>query len=351
MLNKMEATIIEIQTALTSEHVQQKKLLNTLKNTEIAIGQLGNEMQRLNKEINTQQLQLKQLTEKKRQYLTEQNATITTLSEEVRALYLSQKNHNIQNIFTEQNIRLIRRNLTYFHYLNEAQIANIKKLDHQLRTLIQLQKQIETTEKKLQDTLHMREEEKQQLRKLQSGRAKILTGLSSDITEKQNRLKQLTENKAELDKLLKRLNAHQHSNVQPPLPLNAMHNKLNWPVEGKVIQNFDTPIDGTQLKSTGVVISAPAGTPIYAIYPGKVIFSNWLKGYGLLIIVDHGNGYWSLYGRNNSLYHQVGDFVNRGDMIATVGNSGGFNEVGLYFEVRKDGQPVDPGQWCQQVKS
>jgi septal ring factor EnvC (AmiA/AmiB activator) len=126
----------------------------------------------------------------------------------------------------------------------------------------------------------------------------------------------------------------------------SLQGKLSWPTAGKVLTHFGAELGDSNLKYNGVLIQAPAGQPIHAIYAGRVIFANWLQGLGLLLIIDHGNGYMSLYGHNAALYKKVGDSVKPNDLIASVGDSGVPGPIGLYFEIRHNGQPVNPDAWC-----
>ncbi|MEE7546943.1 peptidoglycan DD-metalloendopeptidase family protein, partial [Xanthomonas sp. Kuri4-1] len=121
---------------------------------------------------------------------------------------------------------------------------------------------------------------------------------------------------------------------------------LSWPVSGNLLARFGGTLpDGHT--SNGVLIGAPAGTPITAVADGTVVFSDWMTGYGMILIVDHGNGYMSLYAHNDTLLRDAGATVKRGEAVAKVGNSGGQGTPGLYFELRRNGQPVDPSSWLQ----
>ena len=121
---------------------------------------------------------------------------------------------------------------------------------------------------------------------------------------------------------------------------------LSWPVTGTLVASYGGTLpDGR--RSTGVLIAAAPGTTVKAVADGRVVFSDWMNGYGLILIVDHGNGYMSLYAHNDALLRDAGDAVKRGDALASVGKSGGQDRAGLYFELRRNGQPVDPGTWLQ----
>lgn len=131
------------------------------------------------------------------------------------------------------------------------------------------------------------------------------------------------------------------------MPFVQLQGNLPWPTAGNILTPFGAELGDSHLKYNGVLIGAPAGQPVHAIARGKVVFANWLQGLGLLLIIDHGDGYMSLYGHNAALYKKAGDSVKPEEVIAAVGNSGVPGPMGLYFEIRHNGQPVNPVQWCK----
>ncbi|MCK5122394.1 MAG: peptidoglycan DD-metalloendopeptidase family protein, partial [Methylococcales bacterium] len=124
--------------------------------------------------------------------------------------------------------------------------------------------------------------------------------------------------------------------------------KLPWPVKGRLVKKFGAHRSGSRWD--GVLIQAKEGANIKVVTRGRVVYADWLRGYGLLTIIDHGKGYMTLYAFNQSLYKSVGDWVDAGAVIATVGQSGGQSSAGLYFGVRRKGKPVDPVKWCRKVR-
>ena len=126
---------------------------------------------------------------------------------------------------------------------------------------------------------------------------------------------------------------------------------LPWPTIGKTVTHFGARVEQSDLKWSGILVRAPEGRDVTSIFPGTVVFADWLKGFGQLVIIDHGQGYMSLYGRNRNLYKQLGESVEAGERIAQVGQSGGFSESGLYFEIRHNGRPLDPERWLRRQAS
>ena len=197
-------------------------------------------------------------------------------------------------------------------------------------------------------------ENKEQLqnskRKLQNEskkRKQVLSSLEQNIRTKSGELEKLKADQKRLEKLLVEV---EQAIANLPLPADStpfkqQKSKLRWPGRGKVIQRFRSRIAQGKLKSQGIRIALKDDAPVHAVHYGQVIFSDWLRGFGLLIILDHGHGYMSLYGNNKSLVKDVGEWVHSGDTIAYSGNSGGLSTSSLYFEIRRKGTPQNPLKW------
>ena len=132
----------------------------------------------------------------------------------------------------------------------------------------------------------------------------------------------------------------------PPRSFKTLRGKLPWPVRGSLKRSFGSRRNEAEQAIQGVILKAPMGKQVRAIAHGRVVFADWLRGFGLMVIVDHGGGYMSLYGHNQSLKREPGEWIAAGDSLATVGDSGGKSGPGLYFEIRRDGRPQNPTKWC-----
>ena len=263
------------------------------------------------------------------------------------------KQNDLKLIINEEDPVLLGRNLQYYRYMNEARqalIVKVRKTASQLKT-----NETQLRQKTQELTLLAQQKEKNisQLNNHHRERDKILVALKQDIQNNAQQLMALNQDKKTLLALIQHLNTQSKTQpvIQPPLSLTRLKGTLPWPTEGILQQKYGTSIQESQLTYTGVFLRAPQGQAIHTIYPGKVVFAGWLKGYGLLTIVDHGGGYMSLYAHSQSLYRQVGDLVKAGDLIATVGKTGGFHESGLYFEIRYKGMPLNPELWCSRKDS
>lgn len=265
--------------------------------------------------------------------------------------------------------------LTYYNYLNDARVGVIDQTNKVLGRLETTQHKVAQQKVALQSTLTQQQKTQQQLTTIQQNQQRDLTQLSNQLQTKSNQLSKLIADRKALEQLLAQLErarkarearearerAQQKRNKGgrgvavkeewAPLPAGApftnLQGKLSWPTAGNIITHFGSPIGQSELKYNGVLISAPVGQPVKAIYQGRVVFANSLRGLGLLIIVDHGDGYLSLYGHNQSLYKKVGAIVKTGEVIAAVGDSDSSGQPGLYFEIRHNSKPLNPERWCK----
>jgi septal ring factor EnvC (AmiA/AmiB activator) len=177
-------------------------------------------------------------------------------------------------------------------------------------------------------------------------RGLVLANLEQESQNRSASLKRLQDQQTQLERLLQQLNRAlaDSSPIDPNDPFAKLRGKLAWPVAGKLAARFGEIRAGT-MRWSGVMIDAERGSPVKVIHSGRVVYADWLPGMGLLIIVDHGGGYLSLYGHNETLFQQVGARVEAGDTLAAAGDSGGRSRSGLYFEIRRAGKPVDPTPW------
>lgn len=237
----------------------------------------------------------------------------------------------------------LARNLHYLGYIARERGSALRA---QQEALAELRQATRDTEAKQNELGELRAAERNELAQLQREQVKhqqALRKISQQLKQQRREIGRLQRNEARLARLLEELSA-----VMPELAGAAFgrhKGRLSLPVEGKVTNQFGSRRPESTLSWTGWFIRATAKQPVQAIAPGRVVYADWLRGFGNLLIVDHGQGYMSLYGNNQTLYKQVGDTLRTGDLIAAVGNSGGNEDSGLYFELRFKGQPVNPGSW------
>jgi murein hydrolase activator len=343
---------------ITSQIEQLKKMLNQAKHTEKnlhsalnknekALGTITSRLGQLNNQLNKQMSTLKELENKQTVFETHINQQRETLSKQMRATYLLSRNQYMKMLLTQDNPAMVSRSLIYYRYLNHARLNFITRLDQTLYNLQLSQEQLEQNTTTLQKLRSQQQIARTQLVNNQRTSQQKLQEVTATIQTKSQKLQALLVNKRALETILSQIRSTTPS--FNPLPSNAafarLQGRLPWPTLGILSKRFGVSIEQSELKSSGVFLQARTGEPVKSIYQGQVVFANWLKGFGQLIIVDHGGGYMSLYGHNQNLAKKVGETVNAGDTLAWVGSSEN-DESGLYFEIRQNGRPTNPENWC-----
>lgn len=356
-LKQLNDQIAQLQKTIQQDQGHKTELSQQYQKNLAQLVVLQKRVIELNRELSKKQAALTTLQKNQisnQQHLTEQNQL---LAEQAHAAYFLMRNE----LYTPQQINqdAQQRYLAYFHNLIPARIDVINQHKQTASELQSKQHQVVKQKVALQTTLTQQQKTQQQLDAAKKNQQKALSQLSTQLQTKSETLKKLIANRRALEQLIKSLEKAEKARQQQrrlptgwqPLPSGApftqVQGKLSWPTAGNLATHFGSSIDQSELKYNGVLISAPTGQSVRAIYQGRVVFANLLQGLGLLIIIDHGNGYLSLYGHNQTLYKKVGDVVKAGDMIATTGNSNGQGPSGVYFEIRHNSQPLNPERWCR----
>ena len=251
-------------------------------------------------------------------------------------------------LLNQEDPNEIDRMMTYFDYFNEARAGQIRRYNETIDELDMVTAALsEAVETLTQDKMRLADRQ-QSLIKIQAERRQTLSLLIAQIRDTGGEISRLEADQARLEQLLDRLQ-RSLANIPAPgstKPFSGMLGKLMMPVAGPITHKFGARRNDGKLRWDGVFIDADEGEPVYAVHYGRVVFSDWLRGFGLLMIISHGDGYMSLYGHNQALYRETGEWVTAGDVIATVGDSGGQIRTGLYFEIRINGKPANPQKWC-----
>jgi len=306
-----------------------------LKKTEAKIVKLNNKVSDLRGEL--EKLQRKLKTQRQ------------NLSEQIRAAYAIGRQQQVKMLLNQQDPAEMGRIMVYFDYLNRAREQHITEFLDNIAEKQRLEEELNTTLTKHQQTLNTRKKQENILLGQRLKRSQLLTRLEQEISNQEKNLSELEGSRNRIEKLLMSLGELLADIPQSPSvsrPFKQQKGKLPWPVSGPFLATYGEPRKQGGLKWNGVLISTTHGTPVRAVSHGRVAFADWLQGYGFITIIDHGEGYMSLYGHNETLIKQAGDWVNSGEVIATSGDSGGQPMPGVYFEIRSRGKPINPGGWC-----
>ena len=279
-----------------------------------------------------------------------QRAALTSerdaLARQLRAAYTSGGQERLKLLLSQRAPESVGRMLAYYRYLNDARVANITALNAGLEKLAALVADVDAEKATLDRLAGEAEALIATLSAQRDERRKLVAELERRLADESRQLEVLSAQEAELKRLVEEL-----SEILSDYPINAeqpitsLRGQLTWPVAGRLVTNFGQSRAGAGLRSKGVVLATDAGTEVRAIYHGRIAYADWLPGLGLLVIVDHGNDLLSLYGYNQTLTRSVGEWIAPGEVIATVGNTGGQSAPGLYFELRQGTRPVNPRPW------
>jgi septal ring factor EnvC (AmiA/AmiB activator) len=293
--------------------------------------------------------QLAELLEERSKISSQLQEQSSTLAREAVAVYAMGRQQRIKLLLNQERPAAVGRVLTYFSYFSRARQSRIEDMRATLERQRTLQADIDLKTRSLAD---LRLEQRQQAELLEAQRSRreqVVAGLDRRLKNQGGELARLQRDEKQLQALVRSLQellADIPADAGRQQPFRKLKGRLRWPVHGRLARRFGSARGQSGLKWQGVLIAAPEGGPVHAVHQGRVAFADWMRGFGLLLIIDHGGGYMTLYGHNQALYKEVGEWVDSGEVVATAGASGGRNDTGLYFEIRHNGQPVNPVRWC-----
>ncbi len=361
-LNKVESDINNVTQNMQRLSEQKDTLQNLLADTEKHYGETAALLKILQAQIDRKRQSLDKIRENIDIYQTEIDKLSKELADQIRVAYAIGQKEKLKLLLNQQDPVLSSRVMVYFNYFNKERLKKITDIEAAVKRLDQLNEQKQNETKLLEHDLEQKQSEQIVLDETRKQRNKLLVQIGNEFSSSEQQLSQLQESENRLKKVMESLSVTEEElavDAEPATELSsamenpseartdfsALKGRLPWPVNGKLAHKFGSPrIEGTW---DGVLIDASEGMEIKAVTAGKVVFAEWLRSYGLLIIIDHGQGYMTLYAFNQSLYKKTGDPVAAGDVIASVGQSGGRSQPGLYFGIRNKGVPIDPLEWCR----
>ncbi len=344
-LKTLENEIKTLSESLEYDESKQEQFQIMLRELDMKIGEIAPELQEYNKKIRQHQTSLHLLNQDQDNAKEALEQQQSHLREQVKNAYLTQQSSLLKLLLSQSNPHEFNRLLQYYRYFNQARQTEIKKIKDELTTIAEREVLIEG---KLAELKLLQQEQLKQYKELQTKqkrRESLLAQLNKDITQKGNRISQLKTDAAGLNKIIARLEKQNTQAASQKIV--ASKGNLIWPTHGELLYPFGSKRHDDNISWSGIFIRNKEGEPVHAVHSGRVIYADWLRGYGLLLIVDHGDNYMSLYAYNQALQKKVGDLVTANEIIATIGKSGGMPDPGLYFEIRHAGNPIDPMAWIQ----
>jgi septal ring factor EnvC (AmiA/AmiB activator) len=345
-LGQVLEEIAQLQVRLESSRTEQRKEQERLKELDLQIQRASRSLRSLQDQYAAQQQELEALQDQRADYLAQIRQRMETLAEQLRWSYRSTRQSRMKLVLNQDDPLLLGRMLAYYDYYARAQADRIALLRETLTTLEAMQQSIDREQARVMQLAAEQQSVLEQLEARRAERQVLLARLASQIDSEASRLQELEHNRQALEALIERLTdvlSDIPTDLGNRLGVEQQKGRLPMPLAGPVKHAFGQNRGGG-LQWQGWLIGAEAGSEVSAIAYGRVAFADWLRGYGLLIIIDHGQGYMSLYGHNESLLHEAGAWVEPGKVISIVGSNAG-NDQGLYFELRKGGKAIDPAAW------
>jgi murein hydrolase activator len=344
---------------------QKDQLLGLLAQVDERYGDVSASLKSIGEQITSSNQALDKLRKEIGAYQHQIDKLNKELSGQVRAAYAMGQQEKLKLMLNQQDPALSSRMMVYYEYINRSRLEKLSNIQQTVRYLDQLDKEKQTETELLEKNLGQKKAEQAALDEVRKQRNKLVAQLNDDFSSEEDQLSLLKESENKLINLIETLEKETDQGIleaeeigsdvtdggnQANFPklngdFSSLKGKLPMPVKGKTVGMFGN--SSTEDMWKGLVINAHEGAEIKAITKGRIVYAGALKGYGLLIIVEHDKEFMTLYAFNQSLYKHKGDWVEAGDVIATVGQSGGRSKPGLYFEIRKNGKAVDPLLWCR----
>mgnify|MGYP000538832632 CR=1 FL=1 len=348
-LDELKKSIKKINRWLSKANTEKGGLSKTLETQEKQINQLSKDIRVTSTKISAQIHKLDVLKKQNKQQKSSLNQQKTFLIKQLRTAYLQGSQPALKMLLDAEDPQDIARYMHYFSYINDARNEKINTFQVSLAQLKLTKTEIIKQQTKLNQNRHKLETHRQTLRKSRKQRKKVLAKLNTNIKNNAQRLKKMKADQNRLEKLLTEI---EQTIANIPIPADAapfkqQKSKLPRPSRGRVMARFGSRIAQGKLRLNGIRIATKNDSQVSAVHHGRIVFSNWIRGFGLLLIIDHGDGYMSLYGNNKSLVKETGDWVRAGETIAYSNESSTKNESGLYFEIRKNGKPLNPSHWLR----
>ncbi|MBW7471042.1 murein hydrolase activator EnvC family protein [Marinobacter sp. F4218] len=346
-IEDLKERIEDIDDWLADAEEDRSTLEQQLASTERKISRLTRERRSLRQQAAQQQQRLRALKDEEQSLTRTLDRQRESLKRQIRAAWMEGDAPAVKVLLNEIDPDRIARTMTYYEYLSRDTVDRLEAFRKSLQELKETRANVEATRVELARTETDVTQRQEELARSRKAREETLAALTADIRNRQSEREDLESDRKRLEKLLKEVQQAIASIPSPneSQPFVSLRDKLPWPVQGKVQSGFGDRYADGKLRRNGLLISTDEDAEIRAIHYGRVVFANRLRGFGLITIIDHGDGYMTLYGHSSSLFTSPGDWVAAGEPIALAGRTGGTESPALYFEVRHNGKPDNPRRW------
>ncbi|KPQ29282.1 MAG: Membrane-bound metallopeptidase [Marinobacter excellens HL-55] len=343
----LKKRIASIDKWLVSAEKNRSDLEKQLVANERRISELTRERRSLRVQADVQQRRLTELQKQENELATTLEKQREGLKKQIRAAWMEGDAPALKILLNEIEPGMIARTMTYYEYLSRDTVTRLEAFQASLRELKAARAEVQASRIELAQTEANLEQRQQQLADSRKEREQTLAALNTDIRNRRGEREDLEANRERLERLLEEVQQAIASIPAPneSRPFKSLRNSLPWPAKGRVVSNYGAAYADGKLRRNGIIMNTREDAEVKAVHYGRVVFANWLRGFGLMTIIDHGDGYLTLYGHSSSLFTEPGDWVAAGETVALAGRTGGTEDPAIYFEVRQNGKPVNPRNW------
>lgn len=344
-MREIRAEVDRVRAQVRRDAAERERLSRRLRDAEQSVAAARAERERLRAERDERARRRAELARERGQRQADLEAERRALAAQMRAAYMIGREEPLKLLLNQRDPARAGRMFAYYGYFGRARAGQIVRIEEHVARIEELDAELEAEQARLADLEARQGAEVAKAEQARAARGEVLAALEAEARSRAASLERLRREQAALEKLVRELRrALQKFPSDSRSPFGRMRGQLAWPVAGRIAARFGQVRAGG-LRWEGVLVAAERGAQVRSVYRGRVVYADWLAGLGLLVIVDHGGGYLSLYGHNDQIYRKVGDTVAAGDSIAAVGDTGGRASPELYFEIRRGGRPVDPQPW------
>lgn len=358
-LENLRRRIASMQSEMAKTSESKSEAADALRASELAISDSNRKLAELSDQQREADLKLNALQSRQQQLNQSISRQQVLLGRLLYQQYMGGKHEYLKLMLDNQDPSRVARDLQYFQYIARNRAAWLANLRSDLDALNNVSQQVHTQSQTLEKLRAQQAEQKDKLKQDQKERQQVLGQVSKQLALQRREITRLQHDENRLANLVSKIsemlakpkskslfrNDNIPDNRFDGKPFEQLEGKLTLPVKGEITNKFGATRPDSTVVWKGIFIKSASGQTVKAVASGRVVFADWLRGFGNLLIVDHGNAYMSLYGNNETLYKRVGDELHGGDTISTVGNSGGNADSGLYFELRHESRPLDPLKW------
>ena len=345
-LEALRGRMTDMRRALESDQGKRSAAETELRKVETEIGERNAALRRLRDQQSETARRIGELERERVAVEARIGVERDSLAAQVRAAYVTGRNERLKLLLNQQDPAHLGRMVVYYDYFNRMRRDTIASVSADLARLNAVAAEQETEAMRQRQLEQRQSQELDKLEQARARRAEVLAAVDASIRAKGDAIAEMETQAATLEKLVEELReVLRDFPVEADAPFADVKGQLAWPLRGRLLRDFGQPRAQGRLKWDGVLVGAAPGTQVKAVYHGRVAYADWLTGLGLLVILEHGDGYLTLYGHNESVFKSVGEWVAPGETIAEVGDSGGQAQPALYFEIRRGRQPQNPHRW------